>query len=1387
MRGEVRPFSEREIALAESFADQAVIAIENARLFHELQESNREVSEALDQQTAMAEVLEVIASSPTDLETVLEAILRSALALTGANRGRIGLFDGEVLGLGTAIEGHAAEVVRISGGQQPDPGRPSDAAILERRTIHAFGTAEEIGGLYPKTANLKDMYGGLAIVATPFLRGEKSLGTIVVRRDNDPRPFTAKHVALLEAFADQAVIAIENARLFNELEERNREVSEALELQTAMAEVLEVIAGAPADLDAVLPQLAATAAKLCEAETVIITHGSSDVRRVWSTDGGYTTLEGLPSDDPADRVPGGVAFLTNRPVRWAGPLDAMTDEFPRSAAQLRELGVSEWSVIAVPVPGGGGPAGAIVVSRKNAIPFTDRHLAILETFANQAVIAIENARLFNELEARNREVSEALDQQTATSEILRAISSNPGELRSVLQSLVQIATRMSDSYAATINLLHGDELEMTVATDMFPLLVGHRFPVDPETAPLSGMAVAEARVVELSLGDGSRLAGWLSEEGIGTAIAIPLLRNGVPIGAMDLSRKGERPYSARQIDLLRAFADQAVIAIENARLFNELQERLDEQSASASVLRLIATPGITLEAVLNSALETAARLCNADVGLIWQEEAGSYELAATTGISSAERAAITRLAYPVEESHVVTRVVRSGRTSARRIDLDSIREQLATGALPPGAARVDVELVLALNFDGAWLGVPMLGAGFAGVFSLFRRATPGFTERQVRVVETFADQAVVAIENARLFNELQESNREVQERNREVTLALDRQTAMAEVLEIIAGSATDATPVLNAIVSSALKLLDSRISTIWQAGDGVLNAAAMAAKVDISQAPRTVPIDRTTVAGRAFLDRKPVQLGDVTTLSDEDRAAFSTAVAGLERSPRRFCLLGTPLLREGQSIGVLVFTRLAELGQYGPAELALAQTFADQAVIAIENARLFNELQERNREVTEALDQQTAMAEVLQVIASSATDTQPVFDAILERAARLLDADRFLLSRFEHDGSARQIRLLAATSPRAGAQRRGVELRVGDVTATRDGGVMGAVVAERRTIHASGDREYFLTHFPLHAETPGWEEFPRLTVLGVPVLRGDEVDSVMLGIRRDGVPFTERQLALIEAFADQAVIAIENARLFNELQEKTTELVQANGMLELASQHKSDFLANMSHELRTPLNAIIGYSELLQEEAEDMGEASFVSDLGKIRSAAHHQLTLINDILDLAKVEAGKMSLNIEEFDIAAMIREVEAVAQPLATRNSNALVIDCPADIGSMSADPLRVRQSLFNLLSNAAKFTKEGTITLTVAAHGETRTFAVRDTGIGMTPEQVSRLFQSFTQAEAETARQYGGTGLGLAISRHFCRMMGGDITVASEPGAGSTFTITLPLVCAQVEVQP
>jgi signal transduction histidine kinase len=238
--------------------------------------------------------------------------------------------------------------------------------------------------------------------------------------------------------------------------------------------------------------------------------------------------------------------------------------------------------------------------------------------------------------------------------------------------------------------------------------------------------------------------------------------------------------------------------------------------------------------------------------------------------------------------------------------------------------------------------------------------------------------------------------------------------------------------------------------------------------------------------------------------------------------------------------------------------------------------------------------------------------------------------------------------------------------------------------------------------------------------------------------------------------------------------------------LEIASRHKSEFLANMSHELRTPLNAIIGYAELLQEECEDLGQQEFMPDLGKIHSAGKHLLTLISGILDLSKVEAGRMTMFLEDFDITTLIKDADAIVRPMVEKNRNTFVIDCPEDIGTMHADLVKVRQVLFNLLSNSAKFTEGGTITLTLRkpVNDSTVIFAISDTGIGMTEAQLARLFEAFSQASAETSRKYGGTGLGLALSREFCRLMGGDITVVSESGAGSTFTVTLPVVCIETE---
>jgi signal transduction histidine kinase len=303
-----------------------------------------------------------------------------------------------------------------------------------------------------------------------------------------------------------------------------------------------------------------------------------------------------------------------------------------------------------------------------------------------------------------------------------------------------------------------------------------------------------------------------------------------------------------------------------------------------------------------------------------------------------------------------------------------------------------------------------------------------------------------------------------------------------------------------------------------------------------------------------------------------------------------------------------------------------------------------------------------------------------------------------------------------------------------------------------------------------------WQEAQRLggyrTVLGVPMMREGVTIGVVTLSRAEVRPFSDKEIELVSTFADQAAIAIENVRLFDEIQEKSRQLAEA-------SQHKSQFLANMSHELRTPLNAIIGVTEMLREDAESLNQD--LEPLDRVLGAGRHLLALINDILDLSKIEAGRMELNLETFALPPLIDGVVKTIEPLAAKNGNEVAVHCDAAIGTMHADQMRLRQALLNLMSNANKFTEKGTVT--IATHQEQEngrdwvTLSVTDTGIGMTAEQMGKLFQEFSQASSTTASKYGGTGLGLVISRRFCQMMGGDITVASEPGKGSVFTVRLP----------
>jgi signal transduction histidine kinase len=398
---------------------------------------------------------------------------------------------------------------------------------------------------------------------------------------------------------------------------------------------------------------------------------------------------------------------------------------------------------------------------------------------------------------------------------------------------------------------------------------------------------------------------------------------------------------------------------------------------------------------------------------------------------------------------------------------------------------------------------------------------------------------------------------------------------------------------------------------------------------------------------------------------------------------------------------------------------------------------------------------------VLKVISRSTFDLKSVLNTLVESVAQLCEADMVAIRRpkgstFLHVAS-------------RGAPREYNEYMENRPIEPDRGTVAGRVLLERKSIHipdVQADPEYTMVGITRQA---GFH-----TILGVPLLReGNPIGVVLLG-RNTVRPFSDKQIELVTTFADQAVIAIENVRLFDEIQEKSRQLAEA-------SQHKSQFLANMSHELRTPLNAIIGVTEMLREDAEALKQD--IEPLDRVLGAARHLLALINDILDLSKIEAGRMDLHLESFALALLIDGVIKTIEPLVAKNENQVAVHCDAAIGTMYADQMRLRQALLNLMSNANKFTDRGTITIKAGQRQQNGrewiTLAVTDTGIGMTAEQMAKLFQEFSQASSSTASKYGGTGLGLAISRRFCQMMGGDITVESEPGKGSTFTIRLPRI--------
>jgi GAF domain-containing protein/FixJ family two-component response regulator/HPt (histidine-containing phosphotransfer) domain-containing protein len=1094
-RQEVRPFTDKQIALLQNFAAQAVIAMENARLL-------TETREALEQQTATAEVLQVINSSPGDLAPVFEAILEKAHALCGATNGSLVVREGDHF---RAVATHGlpeqfAEMLR-----QPFPsypGAPYERLLQGERLIHIADQAAS-EQTYP-IGHASVEAGGRTLLFIPLRKDGTLLGYITAGRQ-EVRPFSDKQIALLENFAAQAVIAMENARLLTE-------TREALEQQTATAEVLRVISSSPADLEPTFDAIAKAAATLCDAANSGLFRFDGSLIH-FAAQYGVTAaqLDTLRNTFPLPPGPGSVtarAIMTRQVVHV--PDLAADPQFAHPS--LIQAGLR--GSVSVPMLRAGEPIGAITVTRLESRSFTDKQIALLQNFAAQAVIAIENARLITE-------TREALEQQTATTEVLQVINSSPGDLAPVFDALLERATGLCDAAHGNLWTYDG-ELFHPVAMHGDPHFtewICERGSVPAASGTLlERIALGEAfvQIADVANDDACRANAYSREaaeiSGARTMLVVPLRKDDALLGAIFAYRQEVRPFTDKQIALLQNFAAQAVIAMENARLLTETREALEQQTATAEVLGVINSSPGDLTPIFDAILEKAHTLCGAAHGSLTLAEGEHYRAVATRGMPEEFAKVLRQPFHPGRLGEQLS----SGEPFVQIDDITATSTDSSVHGAAVGPGGVRTLLAVPLRRDGALLGY----------ITANRQEVRPFTEKQIALLQNFAAQAVIAMENARLLTETRE--------------ALEQQTATTEVLEVINSSPGNLAPVFDAMLERATRLCEAPygILRIWD-GERFQFGAVHGEPGFSDWVRRRSPVrpDRAdSPLDRIIAGERVVHFADAT-----DDSAYSTSPgfrAMVEASGTRSAVT-VALHKDDALLGTITIYR-KEVRAFSDKQIALLQNFAAQAVIAMENARLLTETRE-------GLEQQTATAEVLQVINSSPGDLAPVFDAMLDKAMRLCEAAFGVL--WTLDGE-----MFRATAIR-GVPPDYAEFVVSQRRKPEPDTALGQLALGKAVVHIADAGSRHTTDEIVRKLV---ELGSVRTLLAVPLRKDRGLLGAFVIYRQEVRPFTDKQIALLQNFAAQAVIAMENARLLTETREALEQQTATAEVLQVINSSPGD-------------------------------------------------------------------------------------------------------------------------------------------------------------------------------------------------------------------------------------